>query len=55
MEYNKKDLYVIIMWPDSQALMDEEGFEDNCYLANCEPFGGGAYFVNVNWLEHINN
>ena len=51
MEYNKKDLYVVITWPDSQALMEEEGFDDNCYAM---PDDSGAYFVNIDWPEHTN-
>lgn len=52
MDYNKKELYVIITWPDSQVLMGEDGFEDNCYAS---PVDSGAYFVNVYWLEHLND
>ena len=40
--------YVIITWPESQELMDEEWF-DECVLINQEPLldqvGSLAYFV----------
>ena len=52
------DLYTIVEWPDSQELMNEEGFEENCYLVNdakgIEEFGYCAYFVNKEWLDRIN-
>jgi hypothetical protein len=40
--------YVIVTWPESQMLMDEEWF-DECVLINQEPLlgqvGSSAYFV----------
>lgn len=49
--------YVVVSWPDSQALMDKEGFEDNSYLVNdeqgIEDFGSSAYFVDEEWLESL--
>lgn len=42
------DLYVLVMWPDSQMLMEEEWF-DECILMNDEnhldSIGSSAYFV----------
>lgn len=55
MDYDKKDLYVAIPWPNFESLKDEEGYSENCYLATEEPFDGSFCFVNVYWLEHINN
>lgn len=55
MNYDKKNLYVTIPWPDFESLKDEEGYSENCYLATEEPFDGSFCFVNVYWLEHINN
>ena len=47
------DRYIIVCWPDSQALMELKGFEDNCCLINDESFlgsfGSSAYFVNELW------
>ena len=49
--------FIIVEWPESQRLMDKEGFEDNCCLINSEPFleehGPEAYFVNKEWLSKI--
>ena len=40
--------YVVVRWPESQELMDEEGFESHSYLINddrgLEDFGSQAYF-----------
>lgn len=52
------DLYTVVTWPDSQELMDKEGFNAHCYLINddkgMEEFGSSAYFVNKEWLDRIN-
>lgn len=52
-------MYVVITWPDSQDLMEIEGFRDNSYLINdekgIEDFGSSAYFVSVEWLNNLNN
>lgn len=52
-------MYVVVTWPDSQDLMEVEGFEDNSYLINDEmgirDFGPSAYFVDVKWLNNLNN
>lgn len=49
--------YVVVCWPDSQALMDKEGFEENSYLVNdeqgIEDFGSSAYFVDEEWLDSL--
>jgi hypothetical protein len=41
--------YVLITWPDSQEIMDEEWFQDECILMNDEnrldEIGSSAYFV----------
>jgi hypothetical protein len=36
--------YVLVQWPDSQALMEYDWFEEECSLAD-EKFGSSAYFV----------
>lgn len=52
-------MYVVVTWPNSQDLMEVEGFEDNSYLINDErgirDFGPSAYFVDVKWLNNLNN
>jgi len=50
---SKENLYIVVSWPESQQYMDEEGFEDNSSLADCEGFGPSAYFINLAWLESI--
>lgn len=55
---NKLDnLYVPVMWPDVQELMEYDDFHDNAYLINDDngyaDFGDSAYFVNFKWMrEH---
>ena len=48
-------LYEIIQWPEIQALMEKEGFQDNAYLINDEQglseYGSSANFVNKEWLN----
>lgn len=48
--------YVIITWPDSQELMDEEWFDDECVLINEDPLlsqvGSSAYFVPITRLKN---
>lgn len=47
--------FVIVEWPDSQTLMEWEGFEDNCCLINDDYwlglYGSSAYFVDEEWLN----
>ena len=44
-----------VWWPESQMLMELDGFEENSYLVNDDKglleFGSSAYFVNRKWLE----
>lgn len=50
-----KDTFEVVCWPDSQMLMELDGFEENSYLVNDDKglleFGSSAYFVNRKWLE----
>ena len=50
-------MYVVVTWPDSQNLMDREGFSENSYLVNddkgIEDFGSSAYFVDEDWLNSL--
>jgi hypothetical protein len=49
--------YAVVTWPESQALMELEGFEENSYLVNdekgMEDFGSSAYFVDEDWLNSL--
>jgi len=49
--------FVVVCWPNSQALMDKPGFRENSYLVNddkgIEDFGSSAYFVDEEWLESV--
>ena len=49
--------YKIIGWPDIQAFMDLDGFEENATLI--EPndsmsIGSSTYLVDKEWLESLN-
>ena len=50
-----KETFEVVCWPESQMLMELDGFEENSYLVNDDrgllEFGSSAYFVNRNWLE----
>lgn len=52
--FNSSNLYIPVVWPDIQDLMDLEGFENNSYLINddrgLDDFGSSAYMVNLKWL-----
>ena len=49
--------YIAISWPESQELMDKEGFESHSYLINddrgLEDFGSQAYFVDELWYDRV--
>ena len=50
-----KDTFEVVCWPESQMLMELDGFEENSYLVNDDrglhEFGSSANFVNRKWLE----
>ena len=49
-----KKMYVLVEWPESQKLMDEEWF-DECYLANSfedDDVSDSAYFVPWDRYSH---
>ena len=50
-----KETFEVVCWPESQMLMELDGFEENSYLVNDDrgllEFGSSAYFVNRKWLE----
>ena len=39
------DTYVLIQWPESQELMDEDWFDEESSLADFDKFGSSAYFI----------
>lgn len=46
--------YEIIGWPDIQAIMDVEGFDDNATLIeenDAMGIGSSTYLVDREWLE----
>ena len=44
--HETNDDYVLIEWPDSQELMDIEGFDENSYLSD-----SSSYFVRRGWFS----
>jgi len=40
-----ENLYVLIVWPDSQELMEEDWFEEEAILETEGKFGSSAYFI----------
>lgn len=50
-----KETFEVVCWPESQMLMELDGFEENSYLVNDDKglleFGSSAFFVNTKWLE----
>ena len=56
-KYVDEDDFIIIQWPEIQELMDKEGFDLNCSLANDEwtldKYGSSAYFVNKKWFNSL--
>ena len=49
------ETFEVVCWPESQMLMELDGFEENSYLVNDDKglleFGSSEYFVNRKWLE----
>ena len=54
-----KETFEVVCWPESQMLMELDGFEENSYLVNDDrsllEFGSSAFFVNRKWLEEKAN
>jgi hypothetical protein len=52
------DKFIVVMWPESQILMDMPNFEHNSLLINdgslYEKYGDSAYMVNEAWLDLYN-
>ena len=47
--------YVLVDWPDSQELMELDGFENHSSLADCDEYGQCAYFVDEDWLNETDS
>ena len=51
--------YIMIMWPESQMLMELPEWEDHCCLVNddkgLDKFGSAAYFVEEDWYNQQKN
>lgn len=49
-------IYMLVKWPESQLIMDEEWFDKECHLADMErdpDVGSSAYFVPVKRLNEL--
>jgi hypothetical protein len=48
--------YILVQWPESQELMEIDGFEEYSSLAHPSEFGSCAYFVEEDWYnEEVKN
>jgi len=55
-EQKSSDEYTIIGWPEIQAFMDLEGFDDNAALIDENDsmgIGSSTYLVSVDWLNSL--
>jgi len=53
--------YIIVQWPESQELMEEDGFREHCCLINdsmeddpksfLARYGSSAFFVEEKWYN----
>lgn len=52
-----KSKFIIVEWPEIQLYMEQEGFNDNCYLINdtswLDQYGSSSYFVNEKWKSKV--
>lgn len=50
---------IIVCWPESQELMELDGFRENCSLINGErgldTYGSAAYLVDEDWYDEHSN
>lgn len=51
------ETFVAVGWPNSQAFMEEDGFEENSILIDSEPlldeYGSSAYLIRKSWLKNL--
>lgn len=46
------DTYKLVLWPESQAYMDEPWFDDHAILADFEQLGESqAYFIPIEYTQ----
>jgi|TARA_R100000030_G_scaffold101_1_gene111 hypothetical protein len=46
------DIYKLVLWPESQAYMDEPWFDDHAILADAEAIGESqAYFIPIEYTQ----
>lgn len=50
-EIPNNDLYVLVLWPESQIFMDEDWFDKETSLADCDKFGSSAYFIPIERIK----
>ena len=48
-----QDDFLVVEWPESQELMEYEGFMDNCTLLLSDGFGSASYLVNKHWYGKL--
>lgn len=49
----QSDNYTLVLWPESQAYMDEPWFDDHAILADADQIGEGqAYFIPIEYIQH---
>lgn len=48
-----QDNFLVVEWPESQELMEHEGFMDNCTLLLNDGFGGASYLVRRDWYARL--
>ena len=48
-----QDDFLVVEWPESQELMEHEGFMDNCTLLLNDGFGSASYLVRKDWYARL--
>lgn len=48
-----QDNFLVVEWPESQELMEHEGFMDNCTLLLNDGFGSASYLVKKDWYARL--
>ena len=50
-----QDAFVVVSWPESQELMDYEGFYENCDFISGDTLEPCSYLVRKNWYGKLLN
>ena len=57
MEYDKRDTFTVVSWPESRMLMELDEFNQHVLLINdqelLQEYGPAAYMVRVSWFEDL--